>query len=259
MRKRIAILTGASGGIGRAFARLLLDEPVDEIWAVARNLEKLNALRDGFGEKIAVLPKDLADAGDLASLAEALKAEQPVVAYLINNAGVARMGETKGFSQREIAQSIALHCSATAFLCNACIPFMESGSRILNVSSVASFQPLPYLNLYAATKAFQRSYSRALHRELKEEGITVTAVCPGWVDTDMLDRDVDGGRVKLPGIVPAKRVAAQALRDAKRGRDMSVCTLYAKTEHILSKLLPHRLYMEMWVYLSKSYYQHHDL
>ncbi|MDF2843428.1 MAG: short-chain dehydrogenase/reductase [Herbinix sp.] len=101
---------------------------------------------------------------------------------------------------------------------------MRQGSRILNISSASSFQPLPYLNLYSSTKAFERSYSRALNAELKGTGITATAVCPSWVDTDLLLKEMNGRKIKFPGIVSPDRVAVQALKDAKRGKDMSVYT-----------------------------------
>ncbi|HEX3021928.1 MAG TPA: SDR family NAD(P)-dependent oxidoreductase, partial [Lachnospiraceae bacterium] len=144
-------------------------------------------------------------------------------------------------------QMLDINCRAVITLSYLCIPYMKAGSRILNISSQASFQPNPYLNLYAATKAFVTSYSRALHRELKESGITVTAVCPGWVDTDLLKKEWNGRRIKFPGIVEALPVAKRALKDAKRGKDMSVYGAYVKYMQVFSKLMPHRLIMNLWV------------
>ncbi len=253
MKKRIAIITGASGGIGREFTRLMLTEDVDEIWAVARNEGKLTVLRKDFGPKVITLSKDLSNPSELHAISDMLKAENPVVDYLINNAGIAQMGESRGISTEFIETSVSINCCAPAVLCSICIPYMERGSRILNVSSVASFGPLPNLNLYAASKAFLRSYSRSLHWELNHLGITSTAVCPGWVDTELLQKEANGKLIKFPGIVSAKRVAKKALRDAKLGRDMSVCSLFAKWEHLLSKLLPQRAYMCLWVFFSKQY------
>lgn len=83
---------------------------------------------------------------------------------------------------------IDLNCGGVVAMGLVCIPYMSAGSRMLNVASQSAFQPLPYLNIYGATKAFVRNYSRALNIELKERGITVTAVCPGWMDTDLFDR-----------------------------------------------------------------------
>ena len=124
---------------------------------------------------------------------------------------------------------------------------MSEGARILNISSASSFQPVPYLGLYASTKAFVRSYSRALNVELRDRGIICTAVCPGWIDTEMLPKERGGRTVRYPGLVSPGRVAAQALRDSAKGRDMSVCGLFVKYEHLLSKLLPQRLLMKLWL------------
>jgi short-subunit dehydrogenase len=130
---------------------------------------------------------------------------------------------------------------------------MKKGSRILNISSASSFQPLPYLNLYAATKVFEKTYSRALNIELKGQGITSTAVCPSWVDTDLLIKEYNGRKIKFPGIVSPSRVVEKALKDAKKGKDMSVCTAYVKYLHLLSKLYPQKVEMHYWVSRIKKY------
>lgn len=251
--KKIAIVTGASGGMGQVFVRELTKEVLDEIWIVGRNGQRLNGLKKEFGEKIVPICKDLTQSADLISFSDLLKVQKVSVVWLINNAGIARMAPSKDFSFEEIGQTIDLNCKAPAALTNLCIPFMEKGAKILNVSSASSFQPVPYINLYAATKAFERSYSRALHAELKPCGITVTAVCPGWVDTDMLSREINGKKVRFPGIVAPEKVVKKALRDAKKGKDMSVCSFYVKCQHINVKLLPQKWTMKIWLHGIKKY------
>ncbi len=253
MGKRIAIITGASGGIGREFTKLMLQEEVEEVWAIARNQEKLTALRNELGDKIIIVPKDLSKSEELISIGKLLENEKPVIAYLINNAGLAKMGAYQDFTVEEITDTININCCAVAVLCTLCIPYMIEGSRILNISSASSFQPLPYLNLYAATKVFERTYSRSLNVELRGSGITSTAVCPSWVDTDLLMTEVNGKSIKFPGIVTPDRVAIKALKDAKRGKDMSVCTLYVKYLHMLAKLFPQKVIMDTWVHKIKEY------
>lgn len=245
--KTIAIVTGAAGGIGKEFVRELWKEAVDEIWIIGRNEERLFAIKEQFGEKIIPICSDLTNPQDLAAIQTLLAKQKVCVLYLINNAGTARMAEMREFDTAEIEQTIKLNCSAPVILTNACIPFMKRGSRIVNVSSAAAFQPVPYINLYASTKAFERSYSRALHVELKPLGITVTAVCPSWVDTKLLAREIGGKRVKFPGIVSPERVARKAIKDAKRGKDMSVCSFYVKCQHLNVKLLPQKLTMKLWM------------
>lgn len=253
MKKRIAIVTGASGGIGREFTKLMLQEDLDEIWTIARNKEKLLELKKDFGEKIVTISKDLTKIDELYSIEEMLKEEEIVVSYLVNNAGVAKMGSYKEFALKEIEDTVRINCSVMPMLCNLCIPYMKSGSRIINISSASSFQPLPYINLYAATKAFERSYSRSLNVELRGTGITSIAVCPSWVDTELLTKEINGEKVKFPGIVSADKVAIKALKDAKRGKDMSVCTLYVKWIHLLAKIFPQRIVIDTWTRKIKKY------
>lgn len=247
MRKRIAIVTGASGGIGKEFVKQLLSKEIDEIWAVARNREKLEILKEELSEKVIPVSKDLAVYEEIDSLGKMLEKENPVVLWLVNNAGTAKMGLYKEFTTEEIEASIRVNCSAVAALCTLCIPYMERGSRILNISSAASFQPMPYLNLYAASKVFVRYYSRGLNVELKRKGISVTAVCPGWVDTELLMREINGKKVKFPGVVSPCAVVKKALKDGGSGKDLSVCTLYVKWEHLFTKLFPEKTAMNVWL------------
>lgn len=245
--KKIAIITGATGGIGQEFVKQILTEELDEIWAVARNEKKLKELKTKFGEKVRPVTLDLADSGQFEKLALLLVEETPRIQYLINNAGLAKMASYQEFSAEEIIKTVDVNCKAPVLLCQMCIPYMSAGSRILNISSASAFQPNPYINLYAASKAFERSYSRALNVELKGTGIIATAVCPGWVDTELLEKERNGKQIKFPGIVTADRVVTQALKDAKKGRDMSVCSLYVKCQHAWVKLLPQKWVMKIWV------------
>lgn len=251
--RKIAIITGATGGIGRIFVRELAKESIDEIWVIGRNETRLLELKKELGEKIIPICKDLTNDADILSFSDLLKEQDPSVLWLVNNAGVARMAPTADFSVTEIKQTIDLNCKAPAELINICIPFMEKGAKILNVSSASAFQPVPYINLYAATKAFERSYSRALNSELKPYGITVTAVCPSWVDTEMLTKNINGKKVRFPGIVKPEKVVKKALKDAKKGRDMSVCSLYVKCQHLNVKLLPQKLTMKIWLQSIRKY------
>ncbi len=254
MEKKIAIITGATGGIGREFTRLMLNENVDEIWAIARNRGKLDALRGEFGEKIIPIAKDLSQMSELLDIQNMLSEEKPNVVYLINNAGIAKMGSYEDFTAEEIDSTVNLNCKTPAVLCTICIPYMKKGGRILNISSASSFQPLPYLNLYSATKVFLKNYSRALNVELKGTGITATAVCPSWVDTDLLMKEVNGKPVKFDGLISPQRACKKALKDAKRGKDMSVCTVYVKWEHVLAKIFPQKTVMKTWLRNIKQYF-----
>lgn len=251
--RKIAIVTGASGGIGQEFVRELLKEMLDEIWVIGTNKQRLFALKDKFGEKILPVCIDLTDRGDLLSISDLLRGRDLIVKWLVNNAGIAKMASSKDFSILEIEHTINLNCKAPVTLINICIPFMEKGSKILNISSASAFQPVPFINLYASTKAFERNYSRALNKELKSSGITVTAVCPSWVDTKMLTKKINGKTIDFPGIVTPEKVVKKALKDAKKEKDISICSLYVKCQHINVKLLPQKLTMKIWLHSIKKY------
>ncbi len=249
--KNTAIVTGASSGLGRAFVKQLnaCDE-VDEIWAIARNRPKLEQLRAELGDKIRVVPADLTQRCQLTVLAEQLQQRSPRLVYLVNNAGFAKFCSYAELSLPEALNMIDLNCSAVVAMCNLCIPFMRAGSHIINIASAAAFLPLPYQNLYSSTKALVRNYSRALNVELKEKDICVTAVCPGWIDTALFQRAQTGAAkatTRFVCMASPEKVAAKALKDARRNRDESVYGVLAHAAHCAGKLLPQKFLMKLWL------------
>lgn len=141
--KPIAIVTGATGGLGKAFVEELLKEDLDEIWAVARNPQKLGELCDAFGKKVIPVPCDLAFEAEVRGLAALLEERQPDVRFLINNAGVAKMGRIEAFSEDELSKTIEINCKTPTLLCRYALPYMSRGARILNIASASAFQPNP--------------------------------------------------------------------------------------------------------------------
>lgn len=248
-KKVIAIVTGASSGFGKEFVKLMMDEELSEIWAVARNQEKLDKLVEEFGEKIRTFPMDLSDRTNYEKLEEQLKAEGVTVKYLVNNAGFVKFASFEDISVTETLNMIDLNVASVVALGLKCIPFMEKGSRIINIASQSAFFPLPYMNVYSATKVFVRNYTRALNVELKDKGITATAVCPGWMKTALFERGNVGAKKAVnnfTGIVTPEVVAKKAFKDAKKGKDISVYGLYNKSTHFLSKIMPQRMMMKVW-------------
>ena len=247
MSKRIAIVTGASGGIGREFTRLMCEEGLDEIWVIARSADKLTALKETLGEKVRVMPGDLTDVSEIRKIEQTLMEEKPELVYLVNNAGMLKMGNAvEDFSVEEISAMVDLNSKSMALMCKVCRPFLQAGSKIINVASSSAFLPLPYLNIYAASKSFARNYSRALNVELKGTGITATAVCPGWVDTPLAPSSFNGKKMNLMGVVQPKPVAEKALKAAKKGKDIFVYPFSFKGMHLMAKLFPQRIAMAIW-------------
>jgi len=252
-KKRIAIVTGASGGFGMEFVKLLVAKKgIEEIWAVARDREKLRRLSAVYGKKVRCFSMDLSNKKSIKKFGDFLKKEKVSISYLINSAGYGKFGSYGDLDIDSSLNMIDLNISGVVAMGLVCIPHMRRGSHIINVSSQASFQPLPYLNIYSATKAFVRNYSRALNVELRDRGIFVTAVCPGWMKTAFFERAEIGaakGVKHFIGMAFPEKVAAKALKDAERGRDISVYGGYVKLEHLCTKLLPQRAIMKVWIWL----------
>ncbi len=249
--EKIAIITGASSGLGKEFVKLLQKErELDEIWAVARDERKLRKLQKQLGEKIRIFSVDLSSYDEIMEFEKTVRNRNPEIRYLINNAGYAKFCSYYNLSVKETLNMINVNCSGVVAMTLVCIPFMRRGSHILNISSLASFQPLPYQNVYSSTKTFVRHYSRALNVELKQKGITVTAVCPGWMRTALFGRAKIGAKKTVNnffGLTEPGRVARKALQDARRNRDMSVYGTYAKTAHAASKVFPQKWMMKIWM------------
>ena len=137
------------------------------------------------------------------------------------------------------------------------IPYMQPGGHILELDSLSAFQPVPYITTYGATKAFVLSYSRAMNRELKDKGIRVMAMNPGWVKTEFFNHafqtNGDGEVRYFDRLYEAKDVVAVGLKDLYRSKkDYSVPGLPVKMQVFLVKLVPHRIVMNIWLNQQKK-------
>ena len=252
---KIAIVTGATGGIGGEFVREICSNPaytdIDELWAVGRNAEKLASLKSACAKVVAVEADLSADGIDV--LGRRLSESAPDIRLLVNNAGTAYLGPFEQMGRERVQGMCRTNCDAVAALTALSLPYMREGAAIVNVSSASSFQPNPYLSLYSASKIFVRQLSRALAVELTGRDITVTCVCPGWVDTGMLPREKDGRKIRYPGMISADKVARKALADSRKGKALSVPSLFAKFCHIYGKLMPAGLVMRQWTRMIARY------
>lgn len=249
--KNIAIVTGGSDGLGKQFAKLLVSKKqIDEVWIIARNKQKLNLVANELGPKIKTYSIDLSNVKKIKNFEIKIAKSNVNIGVLVNNAGFAKFGSYNDLSIDGTIDMVNLNINGLIAMGLICIPYMKKGSYIINISSVASFTPLPYQNVYSATKAFVRSYSRALNVELKHKKIHVMTVCPGWMKTNLYYR-AKTGAIKEPtnfsGIVTPDVVAKKALDDAVKRKKLSVYGLQPKILHAFSKILPQEFLIKVWL------------
>ena len=239
---KIAVVTGASSGFGRIFVSELQKccKTLDEIWVVARRKERLMELAEKASIPIRVFGADLSKKNWDREFAEALKSANPTVRILINCAGYGKTGHCRELGVDEQLGMIDVNCRALTKMTLLCLPYLGSHGRIIQVSSAAAFAPQPGFAVYAASKAYVLSFSRALREEVAPKGISVTTVCPGPSETEFFLRAGQGidGIKKQTAIAP-EQIVRQALEDARKRRDVSVCGIPMKGARIACKLLPH--------------------
>ena len=248
--RQIAIITGASSGLGAGFAHFLDKDGLSELWLIARRREKLAELAESLDTSCRCLSLDLTSETSLNALDEILKEESKSggfqISYLINASGFGCIGLSRECPREKLQQMVDLNCRAALALTEMCIPYMASGSHILQIASCSAFQPIPNLAVYAASKAFLLSYSRSLSVELKDLGIMVTAVCPFWIkDTEFVDKaretDKHGAYFDMPGATTVDRVVQKSLLAARRGKVVCTPDPISSLHRIMASLLPHGL------------------
>lgn len=244
----VAIITGASSGMGTEYFRQVVEQipEVDEIWLIARRKEKLVELAESCPERtIAAISLDLTEDKSFEILEQILLERKPDVQVLINNAGCGDLGEFEYSPAEKQINMINLNVTALTKMCKLVLPYMTEESNIINVSSIASFAPTPGMSVYAATKAYVTSFSRGLDYELMDRQITVTAVCPGPMDTEFfgvagISSESSPKFMKLPKENP-QTVAKNSLAAALEGKPVYVGKY--KWYNFLAKILPHSFVM----------------
>ena len=253
----IAIVTGASSGMGREFVLQLSNYvTVDEIWVVARRRSALESLEQECAVPLRVIPLDLCSSDSFSEMEALLKAENPDVKLLVNAAGFGKFGAFQNISMEDDCRMIDLNCKALVMTTRIVLPYMHSGSHILQLDSLSAFQPVPYITTYGATKAFVLSYTRAISRELKGSGIRVMAMNPGWVKTEFFNHALQTNDSKVQyfnHLYEAKDVVATGLKDLyKTKKDYSVHGLPIKLQVLLVKIVPHKFVMSIWLGQQKT-------
>lgn len=249
---RIAVFTGASSGMGKEFVLQLTPKiEVDEIWLIARRADKLSEVAKDAGVPAKILPLDLTDPASFEVYREELERANPDVTHLVNCSGYGKFGAATDIPLKESLGMIDLNCKALVAITELTLPYMHSGAKIAQLDSLSSFQPVPYLTTYGASKAFVLSYSRALNVELKHRGIHVMAICPGWVKTDFFARAEQTGKDTITYfniMYEAKDVIATAVKHLLKGKkDVSIHGFPVRFQVFMVKLFPHRFVMKIWL------------
>ena len=248
---KIAVVTGASSGMGREFVRQISSfyRSLDEIWVIARRRERLEELRGESRVPLRIFEGNLIKKQVYRELSCALEEEQPDIRMLVNAAGFGKSGSVEKIASEELrAQTdmVDLNCRALIRMTLFCLPYLGRGSRIINLASAAAFCPQPGFAVYAATKSYVLSFSRALGAELRRRGIYVTAVCPGPVDTEFFN--ISGALtnpLKKLTMAKAEDVVHRALKDSRAGREMSVYGIAMRAAFLGTRLVPHGLIMKL--------------
>ena len=213
--KRIAVITGASSGMGRRFAETVdTFGRFDEVWVIARHEAALEGLRERVPFPVRPLALDLTDRSSFATYAKALTEEPVEVGLLVNASGFGKFRAVVDTPLEVNLNMVDLNCQAVMALCQLTIPYMPEGGQIINIASVAAFQPIPYIDVYGASKAF----------------VLVK---------------------KYVAMYEPEQLVQRAWRDAKRGKDVSQFGFVARFQTGLTKLLPHSLVMDVWMHQQK--------
>lgn len=226
--KNVIVVTGATSGVGREFVRQLdglMYGKVDEIWAVARSEEELERLAGETYAPVRRFALDLTDRESARVLGDALAEEQAkdgvCVSWLVNSAGIGWFGPMQEMGAASADRMVRLNCLALIDVTLEALPFMQPGSHIVNMASVAAYMPLPGMGLYAATKRLVLDMTRSLNEDLRRTGVTACAVCPKAMRTafwEAAGSDADKSMGFFFGTERVYDVVRKAIRAARAGR-----------------------------------------
>ena len=239
-----ALITGASSGIGLAMAEHLGRAGIPQV-VVARRIDRLDELAAKY-PGVEVLAADLTSLDGLNLVAARVVDEDHPIDLVVNNAGFGTSGEFHELDSQRLDKEVALNIAALTRISRAALGVMVPRGRgyLLNVSSVAGFQPAPRLAVYAATKAYVTSLSESLYEEVRGRGVHVTALCPGLTHTEFQSVSrTDSYSDQFPSFVwmSADDVAETGLRDVAKGRPLSIPGALNKTIVAASGITPNGL------------------
>lgn len=245
LKDRVAVVTGASSGIGLCFCRELARHGCNLVM-VSNQPEQLDfyskeIARDS-GVKTYMVNLDLTENGCADRLIEFIDSNNISIDYLINNAGIFSFKPVSETSERKIDCFLKLHVEAvTALSRRFAMRFKEQGrGRILNMSSMSCWMPMPGIALYSATKAYIRVFSRALHYEMRDYGVTVTVACPGGIATDLfgLPEPLKRLAVRIGALATPEQFVKGALKRMVKGKKQYINGMLNRVSIVFVSIMP---------------------
>lgn len=246
--RKTALITGASSGIGYELSKVFAKNGYNLV-LVSRNTEKLKIISEEIekqhGIQVKVVPKDLCKSSAPQELYDEVAAEGMKIDVLVNNAGIGTYGKFTDSSTEKQIDLIQLNITSLTMLCKLFGTDMakNGAGRILNVASSAAFQAGPLMSTYYASKAYVLMFSEALKNELKQDGVTVTVLCPGPTQTEFFKRnDMIGTKLqRCPYIMSAAKVAEIGFSSLLKGKTIVIPGLINKLLVFLVRLIPRRV------------------
>ncbi len=245
---KIAVITGASAGIGRAFA-LAADKEgrFDELWVIARRADRLQELKGECRTPVRPIALDLSKRESIETYAAMLEREGPEIALLVNAAGCGVFGPFEEKELDRLLNSAALNALALTAICHVSLPYMKKGDAVMNIGSNSAWQPVPYQAVYGASKSYVLSFSRAIGRELRPRGVHVMCVCPGWIKTEFQASAEHDRYIRyVDRWYSPEEVAAQAMKDLKKKKSVSILGAPVRRQVRLVKHLSVDTVMDIW-------------
>lgn len=244
--EKVTLITGASKGIGREFAKIFAKNGYS-LLLIARTtseLESLQAeLKKNYDCESKILSVDLSDPSAVNTIMNTFKNEMPKLEILINNAGFGDAKKFTDMTESDVNGMLAVNIQILTQLTYRILPFMLSkkSGKILNVSSTAAFSPGPYMAMYYASKSYVLSFSQALYEEYKNDGITVSTLCPGATHTHFASRAGTDKSMLMSGLLPImtpEKVAAIAYDGLMKNKRVIIPGFFNKLSVFLMWLTP---------------------
>jgi short-subunit dehydrogenase len=265
----LVLITGASSGLGAEFARQLdrygegsckytdtdgKEKPLITedtcFWLIARRGDRLASLSKELRHKSRIFPLDLRDDTSFSILESTLKSNEAYLSVFVNAAGLGYYGNVDQLTFSQLSAMLDVNVKANTMLINLVSPYLVPGAWVVQAASSAAFLPQPGFSVYAASKSYVYSLSRALRREWKRRRIHVTALCPGPVSTEFF-QVAETSHYTMPAykklfFSQPEPVVKKCLKDVRRNRSKSVYGFTMKLFRILCRMLPWKLLLKFF-------------